>query len=164
MQIACERATTKWIVTAESDCLYPPTGYFDFIPPDDRADHPADFIPNYAYHYRNLVILYKNKDYYWQKHFSLCGLFVDRLYLLSRLNRSIGKLTGEQVNLWRKGFQKPKPLFHKFNGWHDFTGEIPIINMKTLKGIKTWTGVTGVHYETLPYWGSYKAVKARMDL
>lgn len=154
LQLGCEKAKTKWVVTAEADCLYPPTGYFDFIPPDYLNEHPADYIPNYAYHYRNLWILYSHMPNFYSKHFSLCGLYANREYLLSRIYRSTRK-----SSKWIDGYTKPRPLFNKFNGWNPIWGKLPIINMKTGKGIRKWTGVTDVNSESLPYFGLAKDLK-----
>lgn len=156
IQIACENTDSKWVVTAESDCLYPPTGYFDFVPPDYYDLPSEDFIPDYAYHYRNLYIYYKNSNIYRNKHFSLCGLFADRQYLLSRVYRSIGHTIQWKENV------KPRPLFHKFNGWHDFTGNIPIINIKTGKGIRKFTGTTDEATDYLPFFGSAKELEKEL--
>jgi hypothetical protein len=160
MQIAIEKSKTRWIITAEADCLYPPTGYFDFNPPDlplltDDMKDGFGYNPKYAYHFRNLYILYKNVPDFHEKHFSLCGLVADADYLLSRIYRS----TKKRIT-WVDGYSKPRPLFNKFNGWSDFTGDISIINMKTLVGgLKNWTGVTENHKAELPFWGSAKEMK-----
>ena len=68
MQLGCLEAKTKYVCTAEADCLYPPTGYFDFKPPENWT----------AGHYTNLYILWKGSHIFNQKAFSLCGLFSNR--------------------------------------------------------------------------------------
>jgi len=154
IQIGVEKAKTKWIITAEADCLYPPKGYFDFVPPELPPFAKAEkdqygYNPKYAYHYRNLYILYKHVPDFHQKHFSLCGLIVDKDYLLSRIYRS----TKKRIT-WVDGYSKPRPLFNKWNGWTEFTGNTAIINMKTLVGgLKNWTGTTDIAVPELPYWG-----------
>lgn len=59
LQMGCMRATTKYVCTAEADCLYPPSGYFDFSPPDENA----------AYHYTNVWILYRDRIFLKRKLF-----------------------------------------------------------------------------------------------
>ena len=59
--IGCEVATTPLVATAEADCLYPPTGYFDFKP--DQEDM--------AYRYTNLWFFYRQKDFYYKKDYRL---------------------------------------------------------------------------------------------
>ena len=140
MQIGCLEARTKYVCTAEADCLYPPTGYFDFIPPD----------PTTAYHYTNLYILWKGSHIFNQKAFSLCGLFSNREYLLSRFPRAIDNFVQ-----WRPNFKPHHPLFHKWQGWTKFQGEIPIINIKTGDGMRMVSGVNteGHPVKELPHWG-----------
>lgn len=136
MQLGALKAKTKFVCTAEADCLYPPTGYFDFIPPDENA----------AYHYTNVWILYKGYHVFRKKAFSLCALFSNREYLLSRLHRSIGRR--EQWSTI-----KPHPIFHKYRGWTPFTNDLSVINIKTKDGMRWFTGTEGEGMEELPHWG-----------
>jgi len=137
IQIGALKAKTKFICTAEADCLYPPSGYFDFKPKDENA----------AYHYTNLWILYKGSDVFRKKAFSLCGLYTNRELLLSRLEIILGKLPQ-----W--SLKKPHPLFHKYRGWSPFTSEVPIINIKTRNGMRWYTGTEGPVEKSLPHWGN----------
>lgn len=136
MQIGCKKATTKFVCTTEADCLYPPTGYFDFIPPDE----------NTAYHYTNVWILYKGSHIFLKKAFSLCALFSNREYLLARLDRVLRKLPE-----WSTC--KPHPLFHKYRNWTPFTNNLPVINIKTKNGMRWFTGTEGIEAKELPHWG-----------
>ena len=145
MQIGVLQAKTKFVCTAEADCLYPPTGYFDFIPPDDTT----------AYHYTNIWILFKGSHTFRKKAFSLCALFANREYLLSRINRSLGGRP-------KWGIKKPHPIFHKYRGWMPFINDIPVINIKTKNGMRWYTGTEGEGMEELPHWGS--AVKLEEEL
>ena len=140
MQIGCLEAKTKYVCTAEADCLYPPTGYFDFKPPKNWT----------AGHYTNLYILWKGSHIFNQKAFSLCGLFSDRKFLLSRFPRSLGKAK------WRAGHKPQHPLFHKWKEWTPFKSDIPIINCKTPEGMRHKSGVNteGKPKKELPYWGN----------
>ncbi len=142
IQIACLNTYTKFVCTAEADCLYPPTGYFDFQPPDAGS----------AYHLRNLHILWKGEDVYHAKAFSLCALFTNRYYLLSRLDRCLND--SEQ---WRPKHKRGHPIFNKWNGWVEEFNKISVINIKTGQGMRGHTG-TETNFgakpvEELPYWG-----------
>src|SRR4030042_1521512 len=56
VQIGCEHAKTKFVISAEADCLYPPD-YFQFVPErDDRC-------------YRNshLYVMHDTRDYFFFK-------------------------------------------------------------------------------------------------
>ncbi len=145
MQTGCLKATTKFVCTAEADCLYPPTGYFDFIPPDESA----------AYHYTNVWILYKGSHIFKKKAFSLCALFSNREYLLSRLDRVLRKLPQ-----WST--RKPHPLFHKYRGWTPFTNDLPVVNIKTRNGMRWFTGTEKIEKPELPYWGSAEKLEEEL--
>jgi hypothetical protein len=145
MQIGCMEAKTKYVCTAEADCFYPPTGYFDYNPPDGWL----------AGHYTNLYILWKGSHIFNQKAFSLCGLFCDREFLLSRFSRSLDSTQ------WRPDFKPKHPLFHKWKDWTPFKSDIPIINCKTGDGMRLKTGVNteGTPIQELPYWGSAREME-----
>jgi len=146
MQIGCKLATTKYVCTAEADCFYPPTGYFDFKPPVDWT----------AGHYTNLYILWKGSGIFNQKAFSLCGLFSDREFLLSRFSRSI-----DDKIMWRPDYKPRHPLFHKWKEWTPFKGDIPIINCKTGNGMRHKSGVNteGEPKKSLLYWGDAEGME-----
>ena len=146
LQIGCLEATTKYVCTAEADCLYPPHGYFNFQPPEGWT----------AGHYTNLYILWKGSHIFNQKAFSLCGLFADREFLLSRFSRSL-----DREHTWRPDYKPKHPLFHKWKDWTPFRDEIPIINIKTGDGMRHITGVNTESgpVETLPYWGDAKTME-----
>lgn len=145
MQLGCLKAKTKYVCTAEADCLYPPTGYFDFVPPDENA----------AYHYMNVWILYKGSHIFKRKAFSLCALFSNREYLLQRLDRVLKGLPE-----W--SLKKPHPLFHRYLGWTPFTNKLPVINIKTKEGMRWFTGTEKIEKKSLPHWG--EALKLEKEL
>jgi len=141
MQMACTIAHTKYVCTTEADCFYPPTGYFDFIPLDGWT----------AGHYTNLYILWKGSHIFNQKAFSLCALFANKNYLLSRFPRSLNP------NIqWRPNHKPHHPLFYKWHDWTPFSGNIAVINCKTDEGMRIKSGVNteGRPVKELPYWGS----------
>ncbi len=149
MQMGCMVAKTKFVCTAEADCLYPPTGYFDFQPPDNKI----------AYHYTNLYILWKDSHIFNQKAFSLCGLFSNREFLLTRFPRSL------KPNLqWRANHKPQHPLFHKWKDWTPFRGDIPIINIKTGDGMRMKSGVNteGRPVKDLSYWGNAEELEKKI--
>lgn len=142
IQIACLKTNTLYVCTAESDCLYPPTGYFDFQPPDCGL----------AYHLRNLHILWKGEKVYHEKAFSLCALFTNRHYLLSRLDRCL-----DDKIQWKPKHKRGHPIFNKWNGWNEYFNDISVINIKTGQGMRKHTG-TETDFGKQPvyslnYWG-----------
>jgi hypothetical protein len=142
IQIACLKTHTKYVCTAEADVLYPPTGYFDFIPPDSGS----------AYHLRNLHIFFKGTGIFHAKAFSLCALFTNRYYLLSRLDRCL-----RDDLQWRPVHKRSHPIFNKWKGWIEEFNKISVINIKTGYGMRGHTG-TETDFGAkpvieLPYWG-----------
>jgi hypothetical protein len=137
----CERATTPLIATAEADCLYPPTGYFDFRP--DNMDM--------AYRYTNLWILKYSWPHYRKKAYSLCALVSGREYLIQSIKRRLKN-------------PKQKGIFYKRQGWQPFENAIACINIKTVDGMRRFVGTEKdvEPQESLPYWGSTKALKAEL--
>lgn len=145
MQLGCLKATTKYVATAEADCLYPPTGYFDFKPPDEGA----------AYHYMNVWILFKGENVFRKKAFSLCALFSNREFLLKRLDRVLHK-----APQW--SLKKPHPLFHKYRDWTPYVNQLPVVNIKTREGMRWFTGTEDIASATLPHWGSAKDLSNKL--
>jgi hypothetical protein len=146
LQIGCQNATTKFVCTAEADCLYPSTGYFDFKPEDETT----------AYFYSNLYILWKGKDFFKPKGYSLCALFGNREYLLSRLEKSLPAYT---ILPWtlepKKILAGMFPGYEKRKGaWTLFKNDAAVINIKTGDGTRWTTGTYGEPIKELPYWGS----------
>ena len=139
--IGCMAAKTPLVATAEADCLYPPTGYFDFIP--EKID--------YAYRYTNLwlMLLRKGNSRFEQKAYSLCAQISGREYLIHSIKR----------RLRRSGV---KDIFWRRNGWEYFTGTLPCINIKTGYGMRSRAGTTGDPVQELPYWGSAEKLKAEL--
>jgi len=140
MQIGCLAAKTKYVCTAEADCIYPPIGYFDFDPPEDWTSG----------HYTNVYILWKGSHVFRQKAFSLCALYGNREYLLSRFPRSL-----DPSIQWRPDFKPHHPLFHKWKEWTPFKSEIAVINIKTGDGMrmKSGVGTEGPDKSSLHFWG-----------
>jgi hypothetical protein len=146
--IGCEEAKTEYIVTAEADCFYPPTGYFDFEPTD----------PNAIYSYDNTWIIWKNgnEKFYYKKQ-THAGMIYGREFLIKFLNECFKGLP--QWSRERLGFPFYKPD-QKFVG---FAG-LPVINVKTGDSMNKWTRLTGEFPPTreLEYWGTARDFKKRI--
>ena len=132
--IGCELADTPLIAIAESDGLYPPTGYFDFRPDDINA----------VYRYTNLWIMQYGWGHYRRKAFSICAQVSGRKYLIERL-----KLTLGPPLILRKDIVNTK------TGWRPFESSIPCLNIKTGHSQRSKTGtIRGMSPElSLPHWG-----------
>ena len=140
--IGCQAAKTPLVAMAEADCLYPPTGYFDFRP--DNMDT--------AYFSSNLWILWKTKTTYSQKTRSLCALVSGRDYLIRVLKKRLKRWSGTG---------KIFGLFWKHYGWEHFDGALPVVSIKTGNGMRWNTGTIkgGLPVSDLPHWGSAKMLR-----
>jgi hypothetical protein len=138
--IGCEYATTPLVAIAEADTLYPPTGYFDFVP--DNVD--------YAYRYMNIWVL-ERKPRFMRKWYIYWGMVAGREYLIGALKN------------WLQD-SRQKDLWWKRSGWLPFEGEVPIISVKTGYGLRPNTrGTRGVpKVQHLPHWGSAVELKAEL--
>lgn len=145
--IACEKATTTFVISAESDCLYSPD-YFLFRP--ERTDIP----------YRNTNIYvgkYKN-DYFCKKSMSTFSQVVGREFYISRLK---SLLDGQPMwSMEFKNFPKEigKSLFEEFEY---FETKDPCISFKTGKGMRKHSNSDEVPVYDLPYWGNVKLLKEK---
>lgn len=139
MLIGCEEAETDFVAMAEADCLYPPTGYFDFIPND------------LCYRHINLWIYNRGSKYYKKKAYSLCAQIANRKYLIDRIKKKM-------YHNFKRGDIVKK------TEWIPFESEVPCINIKTGKGMRRFTGtIKGINpVRSLPYWGSTKELEERL--
>jgi len=136
--IGCEAAETPLVATAEADCLYPPQGYFDFVPDDIDA----------AYRNKNLWVLKPRWSTFRKKEYSLSAQIAGRKYLIMVIKRWFAKE-------WRR-----KDILSR-EELRFFESDLPCINIKTGSGMRDFVGteknVTPV--ERLPYWGSAQDLK-----
>lgn len=141
IQIACQNIDTEYVLSCESDCLYPDE-YFQFKP--DGKD---------IYRYSNIQMLLKNKDKFYKKKWSESGQIAKREYLLKRLEKDF-----EGKKMWaeneEEGSFKASLGIYKDKEW-DYFGKNAIINIKTGDGLRPTCGVEKETETTeLPYWGN----------
>lgn len=135
--IGSKEATTEYVVMAESDCFYPPTGYFDYEPKD------TDVI----YTYDKVYVVWTNKDWFYPKEQTHASLIYGREFLINLLTESLKGLpewSREKVRF---------PYFTKEHHFETFTGT-PIINVKTGYGVQKGTAIVKPPVREIPYWGS----------
>lgn len=146
--IGCEAATTDFVMTAESDCLYPAHGYFDFEPTNT----------NEIYSYSNNWILYKRQDrpYFYRKEQTHAGIIYGREFLINLLKKSLVGLP--QWSRTKMGF----PFYSPDQQFTYFSGD-PIINIITgVNGRRSTTLMKEEPKETLEYWGNCTDLKNRI--
>lgn len=149
VQIACEEATTDFVISAEADCLYPPD-YFQFIPP--RLDA--------CYRSNNLYVMPDLRDFFFHKkegatHAQIVGR---KFYLdtLNKLFKDAPQWNAEEKNFPKERWRK-EDVFDEIQYW---TSKNPIFQIKTHKGMRYYTHSERIPIHTLPYWGSGKKARA----
>jgi glycosyltransferase involved in cell wall biosynthesis len=138
--IGCEKATTDFVIMAESDCLYPSTGYFDFIPTDKSK----------VYSYDNVWILYNNQ--FHNKGQTQGSMIFGREWLINFLKECLKGCPEWSREKVAFPFFKPDQQFEHFTG-------LPIINVKTGKGVNKKRMPNFYPQDSLPYWGTVEEVK-----
>lgn len=112
--IGVKEAKTEFVVMAESDCLYPEKGYFDFQPTDS----------NVIYTYDNVWLMWDRKQRTrFYKHGTTAGSII--------LGREL------YLGLLEEGMPN---FFNPLLKWQKFTGE-SLINIKTRNGVSFGTTI-----------------------
>jgi hypothetical protein len=145
--IGCEAAKTKYIISAESDCLYPPD-YFTYRPPTEDD----------CYRNNNLYVMGHRRDYfYYKKEGATHSQIIGREFYINRL-----KYLFIDAPMWcveEKNF--PKERYRKedvFDSIEYYTTENPVFQIKTGKGMRHYTNSERIPIYELPYWGSGKDI------
>lgn len=149
VQIACQAATTPFVISAEADCLYPPD-YFHFTPP--RLDA--------CYRNSNLYVMPDTRDYFFYKEEGAThAQIVGRQYYLAVLDRLF-----QDAPLWNpdeKNFPKERwhkaDVFDKVLYWQSAN---PVFQIKTHRGMRYYTNSDRTPIPELPYWGHGSKIRA----
>jgi hypothetical protein len=147
--MACEAATTTFVISAESDCLYPPQ-YFKYRP--ERIDIPYRNSNIYVQKYRN--------DFVNKKQGSTFAQIVGREFYIKRLK---ALFDGQpQWSTEMKNFPKEinKNLFDEFEY---FETEYGCISFKTGKGMRKHSATGSTPIYELPFWGSIKELRQKYE-
>ena len=151
VQIACRAATTKFVISAEADCLYP-KDYFTFIPPRDDI----------AYRNTNLYVMPDARDYYFYKggngatHSQIIGREF-YLSILDRLFKDAPQWSTEEKN-FPKERHRQSDVFKEFELYKT---ENPVIQIKTHLGMRYYTSSDRTPIYNLPYWGDGKTLRKK---
>lgn len=151
VQIACEVATTKFVISAEADCLYPPD-YFTFTPKRDDI----------CYRNKNIAVL-KYKRGFYKKDSSTFSQIIGREFYLKRL----GELFGIKPNhpTWDASLKSwPKAWGRNFmDEFEYFSTKYPAVSFKTGKGMRRHTNTQGKELMELPYWGTAESLRREYE-
>lgn len=142
VQIACEEVKTKFVISAEADCLYPPD-YFTFIPEREDA----------CYRDTNLYVMPDKRSFFFhKKEGATHAQIIGREFYLKRLKElfeNAPKWSTEEMNFPReRGLGVD--IFAKFE---HYTTKNPVIQIKTHKGMRYYTHSERIPIYELPYWG-----------
>lgn len=150
VQIACREAKTKFVISAEADCLYPPD-YFTFRPEKDDK----------CYRDSNLFVMPDRRDFFFYKeegatHAQIVGR---EFYLntLDKLFKDAPEWSVEEKNFPKERFRKAD-VFDEILYWKS---ENPVFQIKTHKGMRYYTHSDRTPIPSLPYWGSGRDIRAK---
>ena len=150
VQIACREAKTRFVLSCEADCLYPPD-YFNFEP--DRDD--------VCYRNSNLYVLAHKRAIYWHKpegatHAQIIG----REYYLNRLSelfKDAPDWSAEEKNFPReRGYG-----VDVFDTVKLYETKNPVVQIKTSDSMRYHTHSERVNIYELPYWGDSKTFRQK---
>lgn len=150
--MATQMAKTEYIITTESDFLYPPE-YFNFEPTGDNL-----------YRYDNIWIMWltgRYKDFCHKRTISDGAQIVKREFLIDLLEK----------------YLKPYPNWHEKNDrerdpphspYHRVPqtlihGKNPCVSIKTNFGLTFFTGIDERTSKNLPYWGDVESLRAKFS-
>jgi len=147
VQIACRACDTRFVISAEADCLYPPD-YFTFRPERDDL----------CYRDKNLYVMGQYRKYFYYKPWGAThAQIVNRQFYLNALDKLF---EGEpEWDVTQKNF--PKEKSHKKQEdvfWRDkivfYETENPVVQIKTSQSMRNFTASERIPVLDLPYWGS----------
>jgi len=154
-QIALEEAKTRFVISVEADCLYPPE-YFEFIPSRDDK----------CYRLENLFVLRIKRDCFHKK---LTGAthaqIVNREFYLNRLNelfKGEEKWDPDQKNFPKEKFNKHREDIFTKDEIEYFTLPSPVLQVKSRDSMRFYTAChEDKTYNSLPHWGTVKQMREK---
>lgn len=148
IQVGCEVARTRFVISAEADCLYPPD-YFRFRPGRDDV----------CYRNENTYLMGNKRDYFWRKREGgTWAQVVNRVFYLKRLDELFQRES--QWDSKKKNFPKEKKM-NLFDHFKSFITEFPCISIKTGNGMRHYSHSERIPIFDLPYWGNGRELKER---
>lgn len=152
VQIALREVKTKFVLSAEVDCLYPPD-YFTYSPP--REDK--------CYRNSNLYVMAHKRSFFWEKpegatHAQIIG----RDFYLDRLDKLFKN--APEWSIEEKNFPRERGLgidIFKEDDIRFYRTKYPVIQIKTSDSMRHHTRSERVDTYELPYWGSGKKLKPK---
>lgn len=147
VQIACQEANTKFVLSAEADCLYPPD-YFTIVPTKE----------NLCYRNKNLYVMPQHRAYFWKKEEGAThAQIVGREFYLNILNKLFEG--APQWSLEERNFpkerthQRQEDVFLK-DDIVFYETKNPVVQIKTSQSMRHYTHSDRIARQKLPYWGT----------
>ncbi len=146
VQIGLREAKTRFVVSAEADCLYPPD-YFTFVP--DRDD--------ICYRDKNLYVMPQHRTVFFKKEEGAShAQVVNRDFYMKTLEwlfRDAPDWSVEEKNFPKeRSRHKQEDVF-----WRDritfYETENAVIQIKTSQSMRNFTNSDRIPRKELPYWG-----------
>jgi hypothetical protein len=145
--LACENADTKFVISAEADCLYPPD-YFEFVPERDDM----------CYRNTNLYVMGNKRNYFYLKSGGAThAQVVGREFYIESLKKLF-----QGAPMWsmdERNFPKER---HRKEDWYDkveyYATMNPVVQIKTGQGMRHHTSSDRTPIYDIPYWGSGKGI------
>lgn len=143
--IGCEAAVTKYVISCEADCLYPPD-YFQFRPDKDDA----------CYRNNNTYIIGYKRDCFWKKpEGGTWAQVINREFYIAHLEELLKGAPEWDATAKRFVKDKGRKFFETVE---TFTTKNPCISLKTVNGMHRYSHSERIPIETLPFWGSAKSI------
>ena len=147
--IGAKLAKTPFVISAESDFLYPPD-YFKFIPP--KLDQ--------IYRYNHIRLMYKYHWGFFRKRYSEGAQIVGREFFISFLEKKLRKIPMNNQDSANRQFNVYADLSVPFEM---FGSEIACVTFKTGNSLHKFTRVEREHsLPELPYWGKVVDMRKKM--
>lgn len=148
--IGCREAKTRFVLSVEADCLYPPE-YFQFKPERDDI----------CYRNNNTYLLGLKRDYFYKKNEGGTWVqIIGRDFYINRLEylfEGAPEWSVEEKN-FPKERNKGEDIFTK-NQIQRFETEYPCISIKSGNGMRHYSHSERIPINELPYWGDGKAFR-----
>jgi len=140
--IACENAKTRFVISAEADCLYPPD-YFEYIPEKDDV----------CYRNNNLYVMAHKRAIFWKKEEGAThAQVINREYYIKKLShlfKGAPQWSSEEKN-FPKERHKKSDVVSKIEY---YTTKNPVVQIKTSGSMRHYTNSDRVNRYNIPYWG-----------
>ena len=148
--IGLKEIKTKFTITAEADCLYPPD-YFQYIPEKDDV----------FYRNQNCYLMGLRRDYFYKKPGgTVFAQIVGTKHYAETLENLFRGTPPWDAN--DKNFPKGRRIQEDIVDKQEyFTTENPCISFKTGKGMRHYSNSERIPIYEIPYWGNSKKLRKK---